>query len=62
MPEFTHLHLHTQYSLLDGAIRVDELFPKCRASTMNLDAVVVRLAARKAELMREMSEGMEVVR
>src|SRR4051812_25651390 len=29
MPEFTHLHLHTQYSLLDGAIRVDDLFPKC---------------------------------
>ncbi|MCG5054733.1 MAG: DNA polymerase III subunit alpha [Myxococcales bacterium] len=28
MPEFTHLHLHTQYSLLDGAIRVDELFPR----------------------------------
>jgi len=27
MPEFSHLHLHTQYSLLDGAIRVDELFP-----------------------------------
>src|SRR3954468_2994979 len=29
MAEFTHLHLHTQYSLLDGAIRVDDLFPKC---------------------------------
>ena len=28
MPEFTHLHLHTQYSLLDGAIRLDQLFPK----------------------------------
>src|SRR5687767_15788538 len=28
MAEFTHLHLHTQYSLLDGAIRVDDLFPK----------------------------------
>ena len=27
MPEFTHLHLHTQYSLLDGAIRLDQLFP-----------------------------------
>ena len=26
--EFTHLHLHTQYSLLDGAIRLDDLFPK----------------------------------
>ena len=28
VPEFTHLHLHTQYSLLDGAIRLDELFPR----------------------------------
>ncbi len=28
MPEFTHLHLHTQYSLLDGAIRLDDLFPR----------------------------------
>jgi len=26
--EFVHLHLHTQYSLLDGAIRLDELFKK----------------------------------
>ncbi|MBT8494190.1 MAG: DNA polymerase III subunit alpha, partial [Deltaproteobacteria bacterium] len=28
MAEFSHLHLHTQYSLLDGAIRVKDLFPK----------------------------------
>ncbi len=26
MPDFVHLHLHTQYSLLDGAIRFDRLF------------------------------------
>ena len=26
---FVHLHLHTQYSLLDGAIRLDDLFQKC---------------------------------
>lgn len=26
---FVHLHLHTQYSLLDGAIRLDDLFTKC---------------------------------
>src|SRR5215468_4141705 len=26
--DFTHLHLHTSYSLLDGAIRMDDLFPK----------------------------------
>jgi DNA polymerase-3 subunit alpha len=25
MPEFTHLHLHTEFSLLDGACRIDEL-------------------------------------
>ena len=28
MADFAHLHLHTQYSLLDGAIRVKDLFPK----------------------------------
>jgi len=38
-----------------------ELFAKCRASAMDLRAVGGRLAARKAELMGEMSEGMEVV-
>src|SRR3569832_359353 len=26
--EFTHLHVHSQYSLLDGAIRLKDLFPK----------------------------------
>ena len=25
MSEFVHLHVHTQYSLLDGAIRIDDL-------------------------------------
>ncbi|NOR05023.1 MAG: PHP domain-containing protein, partial [Deltaproteobacteria bacterium] len=25
---FAHLHLHTEYSLLDGAIRLKDLFPK----------------------------------
>ena len=24
-PDFVHLHLHTEYSLLDGACRLDEL-------------------------------------
>ncbi|MDE1920987.1 MAG: DNA polymerase III subunit alpha [Candidatus Omnitrophica bacterium] len=28
-PQFVHLHVHTQYSLLDGACRVDELVGKC---------------------------------
>src|SRR5437867_4680893 len=30
MADFTHLHLHTQYSLLDGAIRTSVLFPRLR--------------------------------
>jgi len=38
-----------------------ELFAKCRASAMDLFAVGARLAVRQAELMSEMSEGMEVV-
>lgn len=30
MKEFVHLHLHSQYSLLDGAIRFEELFALAR--------------------------------
>ncbi|MFQ5585503.1 MAG: DNA polymerase III subunit alpha [Thermodesulfobacteriota bacterium] len=32
--DFVHLHLHTQYSLLDGAIRHDELFELAREYKM----------------------------
>jgi len=38
-PEFVHLHLHTQYSLLDGAIRLKDLFRV--AGQMNMSAVAV---------------------
>lgn len=37
--EFTHLHLHTQYSLLDGAIRFEPLFEKLKAN--NMDSVAI---------------------
>lgn len=26
MKDFVHLHLHTEYSLLDGAAKIDEVF------------------------------------
>ncbi len=39
MSEFSHLHLHTQYSLLDGAIRVDDLFR--RVGELGMDTVAV---------------------
>jgi hypothetical protein len=39
----------------------DKLFPTCRASSLDLDDLGARLAARRSELMSEMSEGMEVL-
>ena len=30
MPEFTHLHVHTQYSLLDGAAPIDKLMAEVK--------------------------------
>jgi DNA polymerase III subunit alpha len=39
MPEFTHLHLHTDYSLLDGACDVEKLV--ARAKALNMPAVAV---------------------
>jgi DNA polymerase-3 subunit alpha len=39
MADFTHLHLHTQYSLLDGAIRSKDLFPKVKELGMDTVAV-----------------------
>jgi DNA polymerase-3 subunit alpha len=31
---FVHLHLHTQYSLLDGANKISELIPRVKAAGM----------------------------
>ena len=38
-PDFVHLHVHTQYSLLDGAIRLDDLFK--RTVAMDMQAVAM---------------------
>ena len=38
-PEFVHLHMHTQYSLLDGAIRFNDLFTKIKE--YNMDCVAI---------------------
>ncbi|MSP63641.1 MAG: DNA polymerase III subunit alpha [Myxococcales bacterium] len=39
MAEFTHLHLHSAYSLLDGAIRLPDLFPKVQEFGMDTVAL-----------------------
>jgi len=36
---FTHLHLHTQYSLLDGAILIPELIEHCKETGMTACAI-----------------------
>jgi DNA polymerase III subunit alpha len=36
---FTHLHLHSQYSLLDGAISFEKLFERCK--NLGMDSVAV---------------------
>ncbi len=38
-PPFVHLHVHTQYSLLDGAIRIDSLLR--RAAEFGMDSVAI---------------------
>jgi DNA polymerase-3 subunit alpha len=37
--DFVHLHVHTQYSLLDGAIRIDDLLQRAAEFEMNAVAV-----------------------
>ena len=39
VPDFVHLHVHTQYSLLDGAIRIDDLLR--RAAEFDMKAATV---------------------
>jgi len=36
---FVHLHVHTEYSLLDGAIRIDQLLEKAR--NLGMDSVAI---------------------
>src|SRR5687767_12316413 len=57
MSDFVHLHLHTEYSLLDGACRIEELLDQAANLTMpalavtehgnTLSAAAVHDAARK---------------
>jgi DNA polymerase-3 subunit alpha len=39
IPDFVHLHVHTMYSLLDGAIRLDALFQRAKAFGMPAVAI-----------------------
>src|SRR5919199_432761 len=61
MPDFVHLHLHTEYSLLDGACRIDELLDQ--AVKLKMPAIAVTEHGNPGEtqnhlvLLAENSEG-----
>ena len=37
--KFTHLHVHTHYSLLDGLAKIDDLLD--RAQQLNMDSIAI---------------------
>ena len=39
MPDFSHLHVHTQFSLLDGAADISRMFKKAKADEMKAMAI-----------------------
>lgn len=39
MPEFVHLHLHSEYSLLDGAVRINQLIERAKEYGMKAVAI-----------------------
>ena len=39
MTDFVHLHLHTEYSLLDGACKIDNLIEYCKENGINAVAI-----------------------
>ena len=45
MGEFVHLHLHTEYSLLDGATRIRDIADKAISEGQHAVAILVERAA-----------------
>ena len=39
MPDFSHLHVHSQFSLLDGAAKIEDLMKKAKANNMKAVAL-----------------------
>ena len=50
MTDFVHLHLHTEYSLLDGAVKVKEKTPSpllLRSAVASMFPILIRATASK---------------
>ena len=50
---FVHLHLHSEYSLLDGATKISELFE--RVKEMGQDSVAITDHGNMGAVLRSMS-------
>ncbi len=55
-PPFTHLHVHTQYSLLDGAARLKDMFNACNEMGMTHIAETVTMATFTGPTMFQMAK------
>ena len=58
---FTHLHLHTQYSLLDGAIRMDELCPTVKEKGMSAEDRMTTLGHKNFEMTSHYDQEAQVI-
>ena len=55
---FAHLHIHTEYSLLDGACRIDQLMERVKEcgqtamiiAVLSLPCLLLRFRTRKMKL------------
>ena len=57
MPSFSHLHCHSQYSLLDGAARIEDMFAKAKAD--NMKAVALTDHGNMFGVFKFVSEGLK---
>ena len=56
-PPFTHLHVHTQYSLLDGAARLKDMFNACNEMGMTHIAMQEALDGNYATWMEKVTDA-----
>ena len=50
---FTHLHLHSQYSLLDGAIVFDELLKHCKGNWQITSVAICNVIYTRGRLLNK---------
>jgi len=60
VPEFVHLHIHSEYTMLDGAIRIGELVDRCAKLEMPAIALTDRANMYAAVQLHQKCKGTDV--